>query len=339
MAAYRLDDLAQYLDATLLGDGDYPIAGLATLQSAQSRQLSFLANPVYRKYLSQSRAGAVILRADVADEFPGNRLLLDNPYLGYARVSALFDCAPAVATGIHPSAQVAAGASVDASACIGAQAVVEDNVEIGANVQIGAGCYIGEDSVIGAGTRLYAGVSIYHGVSLGNGCIIHSGAVIGSDGFGIVPAGPEMPGWVKIHQLGGVEVGADVEIGANTTIDRGALDNTVISRGVKLDNQVHIAHNVRIGENTAVAGCVGIAGSTTIGANCTIAGAAGIIGHLYIADNVHITAMTLVTKSIREPGSYSSGTPLAATREWRRNAVRFGQLEKIATRLKRLEQQ
>ena len=280
----------------------------------------------------------MVLRPEDADDFAGNRLLLDNPYLGYARLTALFDRVPVAPAGIHPSAVVAPSATVAPSAAIGANAVVEANAEVGAGTQVGAGCYIGRDTIVGADTRLYAGVCLYHGVSLGKDCIVHSGAVIGADGFGIVPGGPETPGWVKIHQLGGVDIGDDVEIGANTTIDRGALDNTVIEAGVRLDNQVHIAHNVRIGRNTAIAGCVGIAGSTTVGANCTIAGAAGIIGHLQIADNVHITAMTLVTKSIKKPGSYSSGTPLAATREWRKNAVRFGQLEKTAVRLKRLEQ-
>lgn len=334
--AYRLQALAQFLGAHLQGDGDCLISGLATLEAAQAGELSFLANPVYRKYLPQCRATAVILQPALADAFSGNRLLLENPYLGYARLTRLFSTAPQPPAGVHPSAVVAAGASADASACIGAHAVIETGAQIGAGAHIGAGCFIGEHSVIGPGSRLHAGVAVYHGVSIGRDCTLHSGAVIGADGFGIVPGAD---GWVKIHQLGGVVIGDDVEIGANTTVDRGALDNTVIESGVKLDNQVHIAHNVRIGKNTAIAGCVGIAGSTAIGANCTIAGAAGIIGHLRIVDDVHITAMTLVTKSITKAGSYSSGTPLAHTREWRKNAVRFGQLEQIVARLKQLEKQ
>jgi UDP-3-O-[3-hydroxymyristoyl] glucosamine N-acyltransferase len=332
--AYHLGELADKIGAELQGNADCKVTGLATLQDAQPSELSFLANPVYRKYLSGCRAAAVILHPDVAGEFSGNRLIHANPYRAFADLTSLFDRREALAAGIHPTAVIAESANISPQAAIGPFVVIEGGVEIGAGTEIGAGCFIGKDSVIGQRCRLASHIAIYHGVSVGDECIFHSGTVIGADGFGFAPDAGE---WIKIHQLGGVVIGNRVEVGACSTIDRGALQNTVIADGVIIDNHVQIAHNVRIGMNTAIAGCVAIAGSATIGANCTIAGGVGIVGHINITDHVLVTARTLVTKSIDQSGSYSSGTPLSTTKDWRKNAVRFSQLDTIATRLQRLE--
>lgn len=331
---YSLGQLAEYLDAELVGDPAYLIHGMATLQSADASCISFVANPAYQKFLSSTQAGALIVHADLADAFVGHKLVMLNPYLGYARLSRLFDARSRVVAGIHPSAAVDATADLGEGVSIGVNAVIGAGVSLGAGVEIGPGSVVGEDSVIGAGTRLAANVTVYHGTVIGCDCILHSGAVIGADGFGFARDGQQ---WLKISQLGGVVIGDRVEIGANTCVDRGALDNTVLGDGVKLDNLVQIGHNVRIGQNTAVAAHTAIAGSVTLGANCTIAGCVGISGHLTIADNVHVTGMSMVSGSIAEAGSYSSGTPLATTSEWRKNAVRFRQLESLVTRLKNVE--
>jgi len=328
-----LGEIAQLLGAQLKGEADYPVTGLATVVKAQPHQVSFLANMKYASQLEQCAAGAVILHPDQAHLFSGNCLLLVNPYLGYARLSQAF--APADQfSGIHSSAEVAASARLGVQVnlapgvVIGADAIIGDRVSIGANTVVGTGSSIGDD------TRLGANVTLYHGVELGCSCTVHSGAVIGADGFGFAKDGDE---WVKIEQLGGVIVGDFVEIGAGTSIDRGALDNTIIGHGVKLDNQVQIAHNVELGDYTAIAGCTAIAGSTKLGKHCTVAGACGITGHLTLVDGVHVTAMSLVTHSINEPGAYSSGTGLDKNQKWRRNAARFKQLDQMAKRLKQLE--
>ena len=334
MTTKTLNEIAQFLGAKLVGDGSIVLSGIATLQQAKTGQISFLANPVYAKYLPITTASAVILDADNAKDSPVPCLVVENPYLCYARLTELFALEPKKFPGIHPSAVVDPSASIHSTSSIGPNCSIAAGVSVAENVQLGAGCVLGEDSTIGNGCHLHANVTVYHGVSIGRRVIIHSGAVIGSDGFGFARSGSE---WVKIHQIGGVQIGDDVEIGAGTTIDRGALDNTSIATGVKVDNQVQIAHNVKIGENTAIAACVGIAGSTTIGKNCTIAGAVGIIGHLDIVDNVHVTAMSLVTKSITQPGVYSSGTPIMPSKEWRKNAVRFSQLESLNSRVNELE--
>jgi UDP-3-O-[3-hydroxymyristoyl] glucosamine N-acyltransferase len=334
MKHWTLFELAQHLNAELIGDGDYPVTGIATLANAEPHQVSFLANMKYASQLADCKAGAVILHPDQAHYFAGNKLLLDNPYLGYAKLSAFF--APASAyQGVHPSAVVALSAFIGEDVVIGPGVVIGEHVRLEGGVNIGPNCVIGDHCSIGKETRLAANVTLYHGITLGQRNILHSGAVIGADGFGFAKDGAD---WVKIHQLGGVVTGDDVEIGAGTTIDRGALDDTRIGNGVKLDNQVQIAHNVVLGDHTAIAGCTAIAGSTTLGKNCTIAGACGITGHLYLADGVHVTAMSLVTHSIKEAGAYSSGTSLDANHKWRRNAARFKQLDQIAKRVKQLEQ-
>jgi UDP-3-O-[3-hydroxymyristoyl] glucosamine N-acyltransferase len=332
--SYVLSELAQLLDAELDGDPSQEIRALSTIQSAGKADLTFIANPAYKKYLSSTLAGAVLLNTDLAEGFAGNKLIVKNPYLAYARLSAIFDFLREPVLGIHPSAVVGSECSFGDKVSIGANAVIGAGVVLGDGVIVGPGCYIGDDSVVGKNTRLAANVSIYHGVSIGSDCIFHSGCVIGADGFGFAH---EATGWIKIHQLGGVQIGNNVEIGACTCIDRGALDDTRIDDGAIIDNQVQIAHNVCIGKNTAIAAHAAIAGSTTIGANCTIAGAVGIAGHITLTDGVHITAMSLVSGSISTPGSYSSGTAISPTKDWRKNAVRFRQLDALATRLIKLE--
>lgn len=331
-----LKQLADELACGFRGDPDTPLLGLATLQAAESTQLSFLANPAYEKYLSTTKAAAVILTPQQAEHFSGSVLIHDNPYLAYAKLSHVWAPDYQSELSIHdsaiidPSAQLGEGVRLAENVVIKAGAVLADDVVIGAN------SVVGDDSTIGQGTVLHAGVTIYHGVSVGADCVIHSGVVLGSDGFGFAPS---QSGWEKIAQLGGVVVGNKVEIGANTTIDRGALDNTVIGNGVILDNQIQIAHNVTVGDHTAMAACCAVAGSTRIGKKCVVGGASGIAGHLEIVDNVHITAMTMVIKSLTEPGVYSSGTGVQPNAQWRRSIARLRQLDKMAARLTKVEKQ
>lgn len=333
---YTLGELADRLGLTYSGNADRRITGLATLAEAGPQQLAFLANRKYLPQLTGTGAAAVILPPDLADQCPVDCLLSEAPYVAFARLTHLFDRSPVPPPGVHPSAVVSPDAEVHPEASIGPGAVIEAGAALARGVVIGAGVYIGHDSRLGAGTRVYPNAVIYHDVQIGEGCVIHSQAVIGADGFGFAP-GEE--GWEKICQLGGVRIGDRVEIGACTTVDRGALDHTVIEDGAIIDNLVQVAHNCRIGKNTAIAGCTGLAGSTIIGANCTLAGGVGVVGHVEICDNVHVTGMTMVTRSITEPGSYSSGTPMAPTRDWKRSAVRFSQLDSMQQRLAALEKQ
>jgi UDP-3-O-[3-hydroxymyristoyl] glucosamine N-acyltransferase len=330
---FTLAELAQRVNAELVGDPKHVVSALATLQSASPTDLSFIANPTYKKHLATTKAGAVICAPDLAELISGNKLIVANPYLCYAQLTALFDLSLTHEAGIHSSAVIGKNCVLGKDVCIQANAVIGDYVTLGDSVNIGAGAVIGSNTIIGARTRLYPNATIYHGVSIGSDCIFHSGCVIGADGFGFSPS-PK--GWVKIHQLGGVVIGNKVEIGANTTIDRGALDDTFIDDGVIIDNLVQIGHNVRLGKNTAIAAHTAIAGSTSIGDNCTIAGAVAIAGHVTLADKVHITGMSMVSSSITEAGSYSSGVPLGPTKEWRKNAARFRQLDSLATRIIKL---
>jgi UDP-3-O-[3-hydroxymyristoyl] glucosamine N-acyltransferase len=333
---YTLAQLAEQLGAQLRGEAELQIAGLATLQEAGPAQLSFLANAQYRKYLAGCKAGAVLLTAADAEGFQGNALIVGNPYLAYAQLSHLFDRKPRALPGVHATAVIAEDAVVDASASIGAYAVIESGAQIGPGVSIGAHCVVGARSVIGEGGWLAPRVTLYHDVRIGKRVVIQSGAVIGGEGFGFAN---EKGVWQKIAQIGGVSIGDDVEIGANTTVDRGALSDTLLGNGVKLDNQIMIAHNVQVGDNTAMAGCVGISGSTKIGRNCMIAGGVGMVGHIEVCDNVFVTGMTMVTRSITEPGSYSSGTAMQPAAEWRKSAARIRQLDDMARRLQQLEKQ
>jgi UDP-3-O-[3-hydroxymyristoyl] glucosamine N-acyltransferase len=330
-----LGDLAALLEARLEGGArELQVDGIAPLPRASATQLAFLAEHKYLPALRETRAACVLLREDMAAHSPVPVLCVDDPYLAYARASRLFEVGSGVAPGVHPSAVVDASARVPASARIGAHATIGADVELGENVTIGPGCCLGPRVRLGAGCELMAQVSLYHDVVVGDRCRIHANTVIGADGFGFArsPAG-----WVRISQLGSVVIGDDVDIGASVTIDRGALEDTVIEDGVIIDDQVHIGHNCRIGARSAIAGCTGIAGSVTVGTDCTMAGQVGVSGHLEICDNVHLTGQARVTRSVTEPGSYSSGTPLEPTRPWARNAVRFTQLEALQRRVQALE--
>lgn len=331
---FTLGQLAERLGGSLRGEAATPIDGLATLQEAGPGQLSFLANPQYRKYLAETRAAAVLLTAADADTYDGAALVVESPYRAYAELSHLFDRTPRPVPGVHPTAVIAADAWVDVSASIGAYAVIEAGARIEANVTLGAHCVIGARSRIGEGGWLAPRVTLYHDVTIGRRVVIQSGAVIGGEGFGFAN---EKGVWQKIAQIGGVSIGDDVEIGANTTIDRGALADTVIGNGVKLDNQIMIAHNVQIGDHTAMAACVGISGSTKIGRHCMLAGGVGLVGHIELCDNVFVTGMTMVTRSISEPGAYSSGTAMQPAAEWRKSAARIRQLDDMAKRLQQVE--
>ncbi len=335
MTVYRLDQLAEKLGLAFSGDGACELTGMATLISAGPADLSFVSDKKYLPQLTATGAAVVIVVPDLVSQCPAACLISDNPYLSYARASRLFaHTGRSDSAGVHATAVISSRAQVHPTASIGPHVVIEAGVVIAADVVVGAGVFIGGDSRLGSSTRIYPNVVIYHNVHIGEHCTIHAQAVLGADGFGFAP-GPD--GWEKIHQLGGVRIGDRVEIGASTTVDRGALDHTVIDDGAIIDNLVQIAHNCRIGKNTAIAGCSGLAGSTIIGDNCTLSGGVGVVGHVEICDNVHITGMSMVTKTITEPGSYSSGTPLSATRDWKRSAVRFSQLDLIQKRLVSLE--
>jgi UDP-3-O-[3-hydroxymyristoyl] glucosamine N-acyltransferase len=330
----RAGDLAERFALALRGDPGRTIEGVGTLAGAGPSQLSFLANPRDRGQLATTSAGLVVARERDVEGHDGDVLLARDPYVAFARIAALFDEAPAHEPGIHPTAVVDPAAEVDPAASVGPLACVGAGSRIAAGARIGPGCVVGEDCEVGAGCHLVARVTLVRRVRLGRRVLVHPGAVLGADGFGLaLERGEGEPHWIKVPQLGGVQVGDDCEIGANTTIDRGAIEDTVLGPDVRLDNQIQIAHNVRGGAHTAMAGCVAVAGSTTIGRYCMIGGAAGIAGHLEICDNVVVTAMSLVTHSIREPGEYSSGTPLMDSRSWRRNAVRFKQLDALARRV------
>lgn len=329
--AIRLSEIARRLGAQLVGD-DVLVSRVAPLETAGADAISFLANPKFRRHLDATRAAAVILSPKHADATVLPRLLHQNPYACYARVVALLNPADVPVSGIHPNAVVAT--TIPGSASIGPGAVVEAGARIGERVVIGANAVIGERAEIGDDSVIEAGVVIRHDCHLGKRALVHAGAVIGTDGFGFAKDGDD---WVKIPQIGRVVIGDDVEIGACTSIDRGALDDTRIGNGVKLDNQIQVAHNVSIGDYTAIAGCVGIAGSTRIGSRCTIGGAAMIIGHLEICDGVHVSAGTLISKSIQKPGHYTGVFPVDSHDSWLHNAAQLRHLNTLANRVRELE--
>ncbi len=328
----RLDEIVARLGGELRGDGSVVISQVGTLAAAGAGQIGFLANPKYRRQLSGTRAAAVIVPPQAADDTSLPRIVVANSYAYYARVAALLNPAALPASCIHPSAVV--GSTVPASVSIGANAVVGEGVSLGENVVLFPGVVIGDGVSIGAGSRIYPNAVVYRDCVIGERVVIQAGAVIGSDGFGYAK---ENGRWLKIPQIGRVVIGNDVEIGANTTIDRGALEDTVIGNGVILDNQIQIAHNCTIGEQTAMAGCVGVAGSTHIGARCTVGGAGMIIGHLEIGDDVHISAGTMVTKNLKRPGQYTSIYPLEAHEDWLHNAAQLKRLAKLSERVAQLE--
>jgi UDP-3-O-[3-hydroxymyristoyl] glucosamine N-acyltransferase len=321
---FSLGELAVRFGLELHGEPDLRIARVATLAHAEAGALSFLANPRYRKQMESTRASAVLVARENAADCPVAVLIDPHPYLAYARIAELLHPQAPVTAGVHGSAVVAASARIAASATIGPLSVIEEDADIGERVIVGPGCIVQRGARVGADSRLTARVNVCAAVRIGQRCILHPGAVVGADGFGFAPhAGT----WVKVPQVGSVQIGDDVEIGANTTIDRGAIDDTVVEDGVKLDNQIQVGHNVTIGAHTAIAGCVGISGSTTIGRRCMIGGGVGIAGHLTIADDVVVTGVSLVSASIRQAGSYSSGMPVLETRRWRRIVARLRRME------------
>jgi UDP-3-O-[3-hydroxymyristoyl] glucosamine N-acyltransferase len=325
---YTAGDLAERFNLELYGNPNVKIKSVSVLKTAQPDQLAFLANPKYRSQLSDSHAGAVVLAAEYRNEVRHCALVSKNPYADFARIATLYETPESFISGTHPSCNIASDAQVHPTAMLGAFCSIGARSQIGAYARLEAGCLVGEDCVVGEHTKLNARVTLVKKVIIGKRTIIHSGAVIGADGFGMAWDDNQ---WIKVPQLGGVIIGDDCDIGANTTIDCGALENTVLEDDVKLDNQVQIGHNVRIGAHTAIAGCTAIAGSAQIGRNCLIAGGVGIVGHIHICDRVTITAMSLVSNHIRKPGSYSSGTSLQETKLWRKNTVLFRRLAQSNT--------
>lgn len=336
MAVFSLAQLASTIGAEVVGDGAIAITSVATLASAQPGQIAFLANEKYRAQIDTTAASAVIVAPEVRLPEHLAALRVRNPYAAFAKIAQLLDTTPRAAQGIDPSVRMGSGVQLGAQVHIGPNTVIADDVILGDGVVIGAGCYLGPGVRIGARTQLWQHVVVYHGCQIGADCLIHSGTIIGADGFGWANEGGK---WVKIPQLGRVVIGDRVDIGASTTIDRGALDDTVISNGVIIDNQCQIAHNVFIDEDTAIAGCTVLAGSCRIGKRCLIGGATAINGHISICDDVQISGFSMVIKEITEPGAYASGMPAAPQREWRRNGARYRQLDELFQRVKKLEQQ
>ncbi|MBX3666213.1 MAG: UDP-3-O-(3-hydroxymyristoyl)glucosamine N-acyltransferase [Burkholderiales bacterium] len=331
-----LGDIVGRLGGELVGDPGVKVRQVATLETASPETIAFFANERYLVQLKATRAGAVIVGMSFRGMLDVPHIVAANPYAYFARVSALFNPVRAPAPGLHAAAVIDPRARIGTGVHVGPHAVIEEGAEIGDGCSIGAGSYIGAGVSIGAGGMIYPNVTVYRDCILGERAIVHSGAVIGADGFGIAMEGER---WLKVPQIGRVRIGSDVEIGANTTIDRGAIDDTVIEDGVKLDNQIQIAHNVRIGAHTAIAACVGIAGSSRIGRFCRIGGASGIAGHLSIADHVEISAHTLVTRSISEAGTYTGAYPFESNRDWRRNAASLRKLGGLTSRVRALEQE
>ena len=323
LKSFKLSELAEILGAELVGDPAKEIIGINTLETSLDQDISFIARESYLTKLSTTKAGAVICNLDYSNLFTGNKLICENPYLTYARCTELFKEKPAIKMGISNSAVIEDRALISDTASIGNFVTISENSVIEDEVVLMPGVFIGEGCRVGKGTIIYANASIYDSVNIGKGCILHSGVVIGSDGLGFAK---DKGTWIKIEHLGQVIIGDNVEIGSNSTIDRGSLGSTLIGDNVKIDNQVHIAHNVVIGSGTAIAGNSAIAGSTKIGKNCTLAGCSAIVDNIEISDEVHITAMSLITKSIKESGYYSSGTPFMKNSDWKKNAVAFKRL-------------
>lgn len=329
-----LGDIAVRFGCELRGDPDVSVAHVGTLADGDSRSLAFFANPKYRSQLAQTRAAAVILDEPAVKSCPVAALITPNPHALFARVAQQLHPPPRAAAGVHASAVIAPTAIIDASASIGPMVVVGDRVQLGARAVVGPGCVIEPGASIGPDTRLFARVTICAGVRLGARCIVHAGAVIGADGFGFAQ---EKGGWIKVPQVGSVIIGDDVDIGANTTIDRGAIGDTVIADDVKLDNLIQIGHNVRIGAHTAIAACSGVSGSTIIGERCRIGGMVGFVGHQTICDDVAVTGLTMVSHSITQPGIYSGGIPAETARDWRRIVARLKRIDGMARRLAAVE--
>ena len=336
LTVYTLAEIVTRFGGHIEGDANTQVNQVATLENAKPGQIAFLTNSKYRKQLETTHASAVILaESDIAaTTLP--RVVCQNPYSYFAKLSALLNPLPTVKAGIHHSAVIGKGAKISPDAQIDEFVSIGEGAIVGNGSVIMAGCAIGANTSIGENTRLYPRVVVYHNCLVGNNVIIHSGVVIGADGFGIAM---DEGAWLKIPQIGRAIIGNNVEIGANTTIDRGALDDTVIEDGVKLDNLIQIAHNVRVGSHTAIAGCAGIAGSTTVGSYCRIGGSAGIVGHVTIADGVEISPFTMISKSLREKGTYSGMNPFSEKDKWLKNTAHLRHLDDMASRIKNLEKE
>jgi len=331
----KLSELADKYNLQYRGDGDTQIDGIGTLSAATGSQLTFLSNPTYREQLATTQAAAVLVCASDAEHCPVNVLIADDPYVSFARIAARFDPKLPLKPGIDPSANIAATALLGNDVHVGANAVIGPGCDIADAVVIGPGCVLTADCKVGTASRIEANATLCDGVVIGKRCIIHSGAVIGADGFGLAF---DQDHWVKIPQLGTVRIGDDCEVGANTTIDRGAIGDTVLEDDVRLDNQIQIGHNVHIGAHTAMAGRVGISGSTRIGRYCMFAGASGTVGHVRIADRTTVNFCSVVTKSITQPGTvWSAALPARPLREWNRSVAHLRKLEKLARRVLKLE--
>lgn len=332
-----LSDIAQHIGAELVLSPKlkiHVVEKISPLHLATETELSFLANKKYINSLADTKACCVIVSKEHQAEVPCHALVMDNPYLGFAKAAQLFEKQIEYPQGVHDSAVVGENCIIPGSASVGPNAVLANNVQLGENVIIAANVSIADGVILGDNTHIYPNVSIYHDVVIGQDCIVHSGTVIGGDGFGMAQ---EQGRWLKVPQLGAVSIGDRVEIGCNTTIDRGALTNTEIHNDVKIDNQVHLAHNVIIGENTAIVTHVGVSGSTKIGKNCILAGKVGTVGHIEIADNVIATGRTNLTKSIKEPGVYSSTLPARPQKEWARTVAHLMNLDKLVSRVSKIE--
>lgn len=329
-----LGELATQVGCELIGDPDALVYDVASLHNATPKSLTFLSNPALTKQLSGSRAAAVVLRPADAELCPVAAFVSDNPYATYAQMAALLSPQADVVPGIHASAVIASSASVDSSAQIGPNVVIGENSFVGARSDVGPGTVIGNDCRVGDDCRLLANVTLARSVTIGNRSIVHPGAVIGADGFGNAMTAD---GWIKVPQLGGVSIGADVEIGANTTIDCGAIGDTKIADGVRIDNLCMIGHNVEIGEHTAMAAMAGIAGSTIVGKRCLIAGQSGAVGHISICDDVIVSAKTMISKNIVKPGTYAAGFPASTAKSWARQLARFRRLDNLIERVRKLE--
>ena len=337
ISSFKLCELAEQFNLRYEGNGETLIEGVGTLSDANDSQISFLSNPSYRGQLKTTRAAAVILSPDDAADCPVNTLIADNPYVSYAKIAVLFDPRNAPVAGFHPSASIDSAATIGRDVHIGANAVIGPGCHIDDACSIGPGCVLLADCRLGSNSRLGANVTLCEGVHVGKRTIIHPGAVIGSDGFGLAF---ENDHWVKIPQLGSVRIGDDCEIGANTTIDRGAIGDTIIEDDVRLDNQIQIGHNVHIGAHSALAGMVGISGSTRIGKYCMFAGASGTVGHIQVADRTTVQGQSMVTKSITEPGTvWSASLAAQPLRQWNRSIVHLRRLDKLARRVLNLEKQ
>lgn len=332
---HTLGEIFRRFGGKLIGNPDTRITRVATLENAGPGSIAFLANERYRHQLQATRAAAVIVGEDASGLTGLPRIVCPDPYAYFAHVSSLLNPLRPAQAGRQPTAVIDATAVVASDAEVGSLVVIGENTMVGARSRIGAGCVIGSDVVLGEDVVLHPNVTVYDGSVVGSRVILHSGVVIGADGFGFARSDER---WLKVPQIGRVVIGDDVEIGANTTVDRGAIEDTVIEEGAKLDNLIQIAHNVRIGAHTAIAACVGIAGSTKIGRHCRIGGMSGITGHLTIADRVEISAHTLITKSIEKPGAYTGVYPFDTNREWRTNAAQLRHLGELAARVRALEQ-